>query len=218
MYAIISEGKIVSLCDYPRYIRRKEETGVNVDADKASAQGVAVAGTVYNLPGKNVFPDAKTAIVTRNDGGEYVFRAQKDIEENTTVNGIVFVTMAESGQIDDVTAAEHPGLFEHWSYPVEYKAGQLRVDPNDGALYRCIQPHTSQEDWNPAAAVSLWTKAADPAEEWPEWSQPVGAHDAYNKGDKVTYKGRHFISLIDANIYTPTVHGWQDADRYGVDI
>ena len=27
--------------------------------------------------------------------------------------------------------------------------------------------------------MSLWVSISDPAEEWPEWSQPLGAHDAY---------------------------------------
>lgn len=54
----------------------------------------------------------------------------------------------------------------------------------------------------------------DPADEWPEFVQPTGAHDAYAKGTKVTYKGQHYISLIDANVYSPEAYpqGWQLAD------
>ena len=29
----------------------------------------------------------------------------------------------------------------------------------------------------------------EPADEWPEYVQPTGAHDAYHVGDKITYKG-----------------------------
>ncbi|WP_288920626.1 hypothetical protein, partial [uncultured Bifidobacterium sp.] len=32
----------------------------------------------------------------------------------------------------------------------------------------------------------------EPADEWPEYKQPTGAHDAYHVGDKITYKGKHY--------------------------
>ncbi len=48
-------------------------------------------------------------------------------------------------------------------------------------------------------------------EEWPEWVQPTGAHDAYNTGDKVTYNGKHYTSLLDGNVWSPDAYpaGWQ---------
>lgn len=66
-------------------------------------------------------------------------------------------------------------------------------------------------DWAPDVAVSLWVSISDPAEEWPEWSQPVGAHDAYQTGDKVTYNGKHWISTADNNVWQPGVYGWAEA-------
>ena len=89
---------------------------------------------------------------------------------------IAFVVLAEGGQIDDVTATENVEQFAPWAYPIAYKKGNIRRYGSD--LYRCNQDHTSQADWTPAAAASLWSKIGDPTEEWPEWSQPVGAHDA----------------------------------------
>lgn len=76
-----------------------------------------------------------------------------------------------------------------------------RVRYND-VLYKVLQQHTSQADWTPDIAVSLYVRVS--IEEWPEWVQPTGAHDAYNKGDKCTHNGTHWISLIDANVYEPT--------------
>ena len=48
-------------------------------------------------------------------------------------------------------------------------------------------------------------------EEWPEWVQPTGAHDAYNTGDKVTFNGRHYTSKIDGNTWSPEAYpdGWE---------
>lgn len=33
-------------------------------------------------------------------------------------------------------------------------------------------------------------------EEWPEYKQPTGAHDAYYNGDKITYKTKHYICVM----------------------
>lgn len=79
-------------------------------------------------------------------------------------------------------------------------------------LYRCIQDHISQADWTPDQAVSLWAPISDSSEEWPEWKQPAGAHDAYNKGDKVAHNDKHWISDIDANVYEPSVYGWTEIE------
>ena len=81
----------------------------------------------------------------------------------------------------------------------------------DGKYYRCIQSHTSQIDWAPDRAVSLWVEISDPADEWPEWKQPTGAHDAYARGDKVSHNGKHWISDLDANVWEPGVDGWTEA-------
>lgn len=81
----------------------------------------------------------------------------------------------------------------------------------EGLLYRCVSAHTSQPTWTPTAAPSLWSRSSDPGEEWPEWIQPTGAHDAYKAGDKVSHNGKHWTSDIDANTYEPGVYGWTEA-------
>lgn len=76
-------------------------------------------------------------------------------------------------------------------------------------LYKVVQAHTTQADWTPDITPALWTVVS--LDEWPEWVQPTGAHDAYNKGDKVTFEGDHYISLIDANVWSPAAYpaGWE---------
>ncbi len=119
------------------------------------------------------------------------------------------MVLAESGGIDAVTASEHAELFAEWTYPVAYTVGQLRR--HNGVLYKCVQAHTSQESWTPDVSASLWSVAADPAEEWPAWSQPIGAHDAYAEGDKVSHNGKHWTSDADSNVWEPGVYGWTEA-------
>lgn len=51
----------------------------------------------------------------------------------------------------------------------------------------------------------------EPEDEWPEWVQPTGAHNAYSNGDKITYNGKHYISTMDGNVWSPDAYpaGWQ---------
>ncbi len=98
-----------------------------------------------------------------------------------------------------------------WTYPVAYAVGNIRQ--YNGELFRCVQAHTSQADWTPDATASLWKKIGDPTEEWPAWSQPIGAHDAYNSGDKVSHNGKHWTSNIDANVWEPGVYGWTEVTK-----
>lgn len=76
------------------------------------------------------------------------------------------------------------------------------------SVYRVLQNHISQNDWTPDVAVSLYVEIS--VEEFPQWVQPTGAHDAYKKGDKVTYDNKHWISTADNNVWQPGVYGWDE--------
>lgn len=107
--------------------------------------------------------------------------------------------------LDDETALTGVELFPMWAIGRAYAAGD-RVQ-HGGILYKCVQAHTSQADWTPDATQALWVVVS--IEEFPEWVQPTGAHDAYNIGDKVTYNGQHYVCTSNANVYAPDVYGWQ---------
>lgn len=136
-------------------------------------------------------------------------RLMGDRDALKQTDSIVFVTLAETGTIDEVTATEHLEVFAAWEPNVDYVIGNMRR--HHDVLYKCIQNHRSQGDWTPDVAVSLWAKAGDPAEEWPEWSQPIGAQDAYMNGDKVSHNDGHWISNTDNNVWEPGVYGWDQA-------
>lgn len=52
----------------------------------------------------------------------------------------------------------------------------------------------------------------EPADEWPEYKQPTGAHDAYHVGDKITYNGKHYTCIYDGCVWTPDAYpqGWRE--------
>lgn len=201
MFRIIKDGASLGMTEAPNYIRQ-QENGCYALCPEPSASGIVFEGTVYHLLGRDALAGVESVVLEETDAGTEITKA------NTT-GGIMFVTLAEAGSIDDVTAAEHADLFAEWAYPVNYKIGQLRR--YGGSLYRCVQDHTSQEGWTPEAASSLWARAADPTEEWPKWGQPVGAHDAYNTGDRVSHNGKHWISTTSGNVWEPGVYGWEEA-------
>lgn len=126
------------------------------------------------------------------------------------VASIAFVTLAEAGQIDDTTATENARHFAEWVEGVDYKVGAIRRDPEDGELYRAVTAHTSGPGWEPHNTPALWTPIGDPAEEWPAWSAPIGAHDAYAAGSKTSHGGKKWVSEIDGNVWEPGVYGWKE--------
>ena len=111
-------------------------------------------------------------------------------------------------ELDNEAALECVELFPAWENGKAYTV-ETRVQYG-GKLYRCVQAHTSQTDWTPPAAASLWAEIADPAEEWPKWAQPIGAHDAYNAGDKVSHNSKKWKSTCDGNVWEPGVYGWSE--------
>ena len=110
--------------------------------------------------------------------------------------------------LTDEDALQAVELFPQWVVGHTYVVGE-RLQYN-GVLYRVVQAHTSQADWTPDITPALFVVVS--LDEWPEFVQPTGAHDAYNKGDKVTFEGKHYISLIDGNVYSPAAYpaGWQE--------
>lgn len=108
---------------------------------------------------------------------------------------------------DDEAALESIDLFPKWEAGIYVTTGERYR--YDGKLYRVIQSHTTQADWTPDVTPALFAEVS--IEEWPEWIQPTGAQDAYNKGDKVTYDGRRYVSTIDGNVWAPDAYpaGWE---------
>lgn len=153
--------------------------------------------------------------------------AQAEQEGMTDSERIVGVEQIVSALADTVTAAK--GLREVVSmafsvvpasdeqalanadYYPEWRTGQAyavgQIAKHGASLYRCAQAHTSQADWEPGAAASLWSEVSYTDSGVEEWRQPTGAHDAYAKGAKVSHNGAVYVSLVDANVWEPGAAG-----------
>lgn len=107
----------------------------------------------------------------------------------------------------DEKALENIYLYPQWKEGIDAEKDE-RYRYGD-KLYKCNQPHKTQAGWTPDVTPALWVVVS--LDEWPEWVQPTGAHDAYNKGDNVSHLEKHWVSDIDANVYEPGVYGWTES-------
>lgn len=106
-------------------------------------------------------------------------------------------------------------LFPLWKEDAAYEIG-MRVRYGNN-VYKVLQAHTSQADWTPDVAVSLFAallvvKTPEGEQvEIPDWVQPDSTNP-YMTGDKVMFNGLVYESLIDNNSWSPADYpaGWQE--------
>ena len=163
------------------------------DGEKNAARHTPL---VFDLDDTIGFEAAYELVANHPLFAEYIDPAQAALDEVLPI-----LTDEQAEQVIDA--------FPAWQVGKAYEVG-TRVRYNS-LLYKCIQAHTSQADWTPDAAVSLWVRVGEPGE-IPEWVQPTGAHDAYAKGDKVKHNAKVWTSDIDANTYEPGVYGWTETN------
>ncbi len=123
------------------------------------------------------------------------------------IRDMMWKASASLGDEDAIDAVE---LFPLWEADHDYvKGDRIRWG---GLLYKLIpETHHSQADWAPDLTPAIWVRVDDPAEEWPEWRQPTGAHDAYPANAKVSHNGKHWINTYgDGNSWEPGVFGWTE--------
>lgn len=112
---------------------------------------------------------------------------------------------------------EVPTMFPAYEVGKAYKTKEIFSyginDVGDPQLYQVLQDHTSQAEWTPDTAASLYKKIGIAEDGTPQWVQPLGATDAYQKGDKVSHNGKHWVSSVDNNVWEPGVYGWEEAEE-----
>ncbi len=117
---------------------------------------------------------------------------------------------------NEEVAIEIAGLYPVWAADKQYKANDIvqygTNSVGDPQLYLVLQAHKSQSDWLPDATASLYKKMGISESGYPIWTQPLCAVDAYNIGDIVSYNGKLYKSIINANVWAPNVYpaGWEE--------
>ena len=102
-----------------------------------------------------------------------------------------------------------------WEIGVNYTIGMQIKYKNK--VYKVVTPHTSQENWQPDNAHTLFTLIATEQDitdvedgKCPEFAQPQ-ANTTYNIDDCVVFEGKTYISKINSNAWAPNVYpaGWE---------
>lgn len=190
------------------------------DISGASASVIQDNNTVFDISKIQGY-----TLQNKEDGQHLIFDQEKydnyikQIEKEKAIEEAnnKFNELTKEKIKDDIlnNASEEDAYSMRYLYPEwdsnghEYKKDERLM--YDNKFYKVLQNHTSQLDWTPDTAVSLYVEISDPNVEYPEFKQPQGAHDAYAKGAKITFNSEKYISLIDANVWSPVDYpqGWQ---------
>ena len=142
---------------------------------------------------------------------------RKQEEQEQSIKSILkTITLAKD--LSDNQKEEILSRYEEYQDNKEYKEGDKFTF--DGKIYEVIQGHRSQADWIPSSTPALYKEflsvkikdeAGNESEVVAEFKKPTGAHDAYQKGDKVSFEGAIYESTIDNNAYSPFEYqqGWK---------
>ena len=142
---------------------------------------------------------------------------EKRVEAQKKLLDMVVGQYLLTSELTDEQKQIFTSLYPLWLPDLQLNVGDKVV--YEGNVYEVIQEHVSQLEWLPNLVPALYKifyqrvaedEDGDEVEVIPEWVQPLGSHDAYNMGDKVSYDGKFYESTSDGNIWTPGVHGWEE--------
>ena len=115
-----------------------------------------------------------------------------------------------AADVPDKKAYKYPSLFETWASGTAYKVDD-RCEYAD-KLWKCLQAHTSQDDWAPDATAALWVEVAAPGE-YREIKANMLSTEAFALGEIGWWqtKDNLYKSKIANNVYTPESYpdGWE---------
>lgn len=144
---------------------------------------------------------------------EIEIEAKSEVEQNQVSaiqNWLKEKVVKEAEALDDSAALDNVDIYPFWKPDEAVSVGSKRQDlnaDNELKLYKCIQAHITQQNWRPKDTPALWVVVAREGE-IPIWQQPSGAHDAYQRGDKVWFpdkSGAVYECMMANNVWSPSL-------------
>lgn len=221
MYKIYKGGTLFATIGSPVWVKMQENESYGL-SDIENAQGIVVDGTVYHVEGLPDLEGVETVSVTQVDDGIYadnLIALLTDIDNLKNAEQFRKVVQMFAGSLSEEQAMEVSTVYPVWEPDHTYAVGDIfsygTNSVGDPQLYKVVQAHTSQDNWKPGSVTeSLYDAFGLDDSGYPVWSQPSGAHDAYNTGDIVNYNGTLYRSLIDGNVWSPDAYpnGWEKVE------
>lgn len=221
MYKIYKGGTLFATIGSPVWVKMQENESYGL-SDIENAQGIVVDGTVYHVEGLPDLEGVETVYVTQVDDGIYadnLIALLTDIDNLKNAEQFRKVVQMFAGSLSEEQAMEVSTVYPAWEPDHTYAVGDIfsygTNSVGDPQLYKVVQAHTSQDNWKPGSGTeSLYDAFGLDDSGYPVWSQPSGAHDAYNTGDIVNYNGTLYRSLIDGNVWSPDAYpnGWEKVE------
>lgn len=150
----------------------------------------------------------QTALGTLGSGGDDGSLAGELAELRRAVQ-LFAASLTDEAQMLSVASvypAWEPGRIYAVSEILRYGVNTV----GDPQLWQVLQTHTSQPDWLPGTVDNLYKAVGISESGVPLWVQPLGASDAYQTGDMISYNGQIYTSTIDNNVWSPEAYpaGW----------
>lgn len=170
-------------------------------------------------------PDGYEAVDRYVDAGTEIRQVWSLVpKQGAEADAAVALAKMQAAELSDGDAVKVPALYDEWSgESIEYKQGQrLRFQ---GLLVKVLQDHTSQPDWAPNAAPSLFAVILPGQDgsgvEVGIWQRP-SADNGYGYGDKTIHNGHLWQSDYDpdgtlgGNVWEPGTVGshWVDLGEW----
>ena len=161
-------------------------------ADKSELTGLTINGNTFvtlSPIDKTYFTEEKLAKII--------------VEQETETDQPLGFINSMLGTFTDQTLAyfehfstdEEPELVEQWRFMFANKPVPV---PNLTDMQATVNNLSSK-----VTSLESTMRELSTTIEWPKWSKPSSATDAYATGDKVTHNGEKYISGIDGNVFEP---------------
>lgn len=218
MYKIIKKDTVLGIVSNLTWVRMQDNGCYGLTVED-NAQGIVLNGTVYHVNGHPELDGVETVSVEEVDDGVYASSLTALLTDpNDLRNSEQFRKAVQmfAKSLDEDSAMVVATIYDPYQVGHAYAVGDYFTygvnGVGDPQLYKVVQAHTSQADWKPDTLPALYTPIGLTPSGYPVWTQPTGAHDAYNKGDIVSYNNKLYRSLIDGNVYSPDAYpaGWKE--------
>lgn len=121
---------------------------------------------------------------------------------------------AQSLNLSDEAAMEVADLYPEWAGKKTYKKDTIikwgTNEDGETQLYKVTVEHVSQDQYPPDTDITHYSKIGFTEDDVSIWTQPLGAHDSYDKGDIVSHNDKLWTSDVDNNVWEPGVYGWTE--------